>query len=60
LQTARELPAPSFFATDDFTFAADVAAIQAGDNDWLRLTSDDRFQVREFDGALRCVDFCWR
>jgi hypothetical protein len=60
LQTARELPAPFFFATDDFTFAADVAAIQAGDNDWLRLTSDDRFQVREFDGALRCVDFCWR
>ena len=30
------------------------------DNDWLRLTSDDQRKSRVFDGALRCVDFCWR
>jgi hypothetical protein len=34
-----------------------IAPIEARDNDWLRLTSDDQREFREFDGALRCVDF---
>jgi hypothetical protein len=33
---------------------------QPRDNDWLRLTGDDRGQIRVWDGVLRCVDFWWR
>jgi hypothetical protein len=41
-------------------FSDKITRIGAGDNDWLGLTSDDQRQVGVSEGALRCVDSCWR
>ena len=46
-------------ATDRSRFPFKIVPIGSRDNDWLRLTGDDQ-RRSEFDGALRCVEFCWR
>jgi hypothetical protein len=45
LPTARDLPAP-FSLICDCAFADNIAPIEAGDNDWLRLTGDDQARLK--------------
>jgi hypothetical protein len=44
----------------DSAFSDKITPIGTGDNDWLGLTSDDQREIKVSDGALRCVDSCWR